>query len=203
VLGGIDAVGAATLHCDRAASARERTAVARGIDAERESAGDGEASAGQVFGELHGGVTADRCRIAGADHRKLRQGEHAGVALDEEHERCVGDCGEERRILGSAETDQPAVDARDPALITGEPRRVRICKRVDRGRRKTERRERGARFARKQRRILAQRSGRQVVHVQARRSREREPRIRVVHVRRAYRDSHPAGSSRIDALRLA
>jgi hypothetical protein len=203
VFAGIDAIGATALHRDRAASASERTAMARGVDAEREPAGDGEPCAREMLGELRGRVAADRGRVARADHRELRQAEYARVALDEEHERGVLDRGEKQRILRRAVAREAAATTGEPALVVGEPDRLRIPERVDCRRGEPERRQRIARLAHEPRRVLAQRSGRQLARVQAGDAREHEPRIRVVHVRRAYRDSHPAGSSRIDALGLA
>src|SRR6188508_115328 len=155
VLRRIDAFGAATLHRDRATLSRERTTMARGVDAEREPAGDREPGACEVRGKLGGRVAADRGRVAGADHGELRQAEDPGVALDEEHERGVGNGYEQARILGRAVADDPAVAAREPALVACEPCWLRIPERIDRCRRQSERREGAARFAREQPRILA------------------------------------------------
>jgi len=94
-----------------------------------------------VRGKLGGRVAADRGRVAGADHGELRQAENPGVALDEEHERGVGDGCEQARILGRAVADDPAVAAREPALVACEPGRLRIPERLDRCRRQSERRE--------------------------------------------------------------
>ena len=101
----IDAVGAGADHGDRRAATGEGAAMRGGVDAQRQSADDGQAGAGQDGGEGFGGGFALLGGIAAADDRQRRPVEQFEAALDESQYRRIGGIEQRLRIGGVGKGD--------------------------------------------------------------------------------------------------
>ena len=91
--------------------AGQRAFVARGIDAEGESAGDGEARAAQAAGELPCGAAAQGGRATAADDGDLGCRQHGWVASDEQQPRHPGERQQLRWITRIDGAQQLQVEA--------------------------------------------------------------------------------------------
>jgi hypothetical protein len=123
VIARVDPVEPAAQHRDRRAPGGERTFVAGGVDAERETAGDREPGAREEGGELARGGATSRGGVAAAHHGELRLREDADVAAHKEHGRRIGRFAKQGRVVGRGGRQQ-----RDAGGI--EPAKVRIDERV-------------------------------------------------------------------------
>jgi hypothetical protein len=92
--------------------------VGRGVDAQRQPAGDGQAAQHQFGGEAPGIGAALGRGIAGADQGQLRQVQQVEIAMREKRERCPGDLREAGGIARIVEGDEVPVRCR------GEPGEV-------------------------------------------------------------------------------
>ena len=80
-----------------------------GVDAAGQ-AGDHDQAGRQVVGQGLGHVLAVGGGVAAADHGDRRRGEQGGVALHRDDRRGVVEIGQQRRVVGVANEDQPAAE---------------------------------------------------------------------------------------------
>jgi hypothetical protein len=85
---------------------RERAAMGRGVDAERESARDRPTAAGEMGGKLRRVLAALACGIAAADDRERGSSEQFAPAAAVENGRRIVDFEQCGRVAGVGERDQ-------------------------------------------------------------------------------------------------
>ena len=96
------------------------------VNAKREAAGDGNPRLGEGVCELLAGAPRRFGRVAAADDGDLGAGEQAGVAVDVQQRRRVGDLPQQRRIGGVMQRDDvPPVALRQPVQVGIHRRAVR------------------------------------------------------------------------------
>ncbi len=95
----------------------QRAAVAGAVDADRQTAGDGQSAAGERGAEGVGGLEAAGRGVAAADHGHLGHAQHGGVAVHEQHRRRVGDLPEQRGVGARGEGHQVSARGLEPSSI--------------------------------------------------------------------------------------
>ena len=96
----IDIAQPAAQHRNRAAIGRQRRTMANAVDADRQTAGDGETATRQLLGEMVRPTLAVMAELPAADHSELRLQQHPRIALDQQKQRRVVDLSQAFRIAG-------------------------------------------------------------------------------------------------------
>jgi hypothetical protein len=88
-----------------------------GVDAERQAAGDGQASSDQMGGETVRGFPAERGGIAATDDGQLRRAQAVRVAMDEQQGRGIGDLPQQQWIAGIVQPQQMVAGLFQPGQV--------------------------------------------------------------------------------------
>lgn len=83
----------AAQHRYRATPGRQRCAMANAVDADRQTAGDGETATRQFLGEIIGPTLAVVAELPAANHGELRAQQRLRIALDQQKQRRIVDLG--------------------------------------------------------------------------------------------------------------
>ena len=117
---GIGDVGTGAEHGQgQAARHFQRGGMGGGVDARRQSAGDGDAGFGQCAGEQPGVVQAAGAGATAADDGQLRMPQPPRLPGDEQRQRRAGDVAQQRRVVGIAPTHEVVAGGFQPAQAAG------------------------------------------------------------------------------------
>ena len=120
----IDLVEPAGENCNGGTFRVERALVTGGVDAQRETTGDGETGAREGRRELAGRGAPARGRISAADHGQLRLTQDADVTAHEEDGRSVRRLAQQRRVVGGRGRQQHGARGFEPAQVGVDERLV-------------------------------------------------------------------------------